>query len=85
MSTEPETTATNSQPEQQAPPKAQSSKKEKKKGKKCLPLEHLHYSVSLIFCISLNHPPTIAEVTQSFPSDQKSKYASIINLTKVGF
>ncbi|NWR10338.1 DAB2 protein, partial [Paradoxornis webbianus] len=32
MSTEAETTATNSQPEQQAPPKAQSSKKEKKKG-----------------------------------------------------
>ncbi|XP_053860263.1 disabled homolog 2 isoform X2 [Vidua macroura] len=32
MSTEAETTATNSQTEQQAPPKAQSSKKEKKKG-----------------------------------------------------
>ncbi|NXD22807.1 DAB2 protein, partial [Spelaeornis formosus] len=32
MSTEAETTATNSQPEQQAPPKVQSSKKEKKKG-----------------------------------------------------
>ncbi|NWZ90523.1 DAB2 protein, partial [Nesospiza acunhae] len=32
MSTEAETTATNSQPEQQVPPKAQSSKKEKKKG-----------------------------------------------------
>ncbi|KAL9822516.1 disabled homolog 2 isoform 2-T3 [Geothlypis trichas] len=32
MSTEAETPATNSQPEQQAPPKAQSSKKEKKKG-----------------------------------------------------
>ncbi|XP_054139398.1 disabled homolog 2 [Melozone crissalis] len=32
MSSEAETTATNSQPEQQAPPKAQSSKKEKKKG-----------------------------------------------------
>ncbi|XP_030824930.1 disabled homolog 2 isoform X3 [Camarhynchus parvulus] len=32
MSAEAETTATNSQPEQQAPPKAQSSKKEKKKG-----------------------------------------------------
>ncbi|XP_037980235.1 disabled homolog 2 isoform X2 [Motacilla alba alba] len=32
MSTEAETTGTNSQPEQQAPPKAQSSKKEKKKG-----------------------------------------------------
>ncbi|XP_041328464.1 disabled homolog 2 isoform X2 [Pyrgilauda ruficollis] len=32
MSTEAETAATNSQPEQQAPPKAQSSKKEKKKG-----------------------------------------------------
>ncbi|NWV19700.1 DAB2 protein, partial [Origma solitaria] len=32
MSTEAETTATNSQPEQQTPPKAQSSKKEKKKG-----------------------------------------------------
>ncbi|XP_068032962.1 disabled homolog 2 [Anomalospiza imberbis] len=32
MSSEAETTATNSQPEQQAPPKAQTSKKEKKKG-----------------------------------------------------
>ncbi|NWX61215.1 DAB2 protein, partial [Promerops cafer] len=32
MSTEAETTATNSQPEQQAPPKVPSSKKEKKKG-----------------------------------------------------
>ncbi|NWR40902.1 DAB2 protein, partial [Regulus satrapa] len=32
MSTEPENTSTNSQPEQQIPPKAQSSKKEKKKG-----------------------------------------------------
>ncbi|XP_015508558.1 disabled homolog 2 isoform X1 [Parus major] len=32
MSAEAETAATNSQPEQQAPPKAQSSKKEKKKG-----------------------------------------------------
>ncbi|NXY44578.1 DAB2 protein, partial [Ceuthmochares aereus] len=32
MSTEAETTAVNSQPEQQAPPKAQASKKEKKKG-----------------------------------------------------
>ncbi|NXD45494.1 DAB2 protein, partial [Copsychus sechellarum] len=32
MSTEAETTATNSQPEQQTPPRAQSSKKEKKKG-----------------------------------------------------
>ncbi|XP_066194652.1 disabled homolog 2 isoform X1 [Sylvia atricapilla] len=32
MSTEAETAATNSHPEQQAPPKAQSSKKEKKKG-----------------------------------------------------
>lgn len=51
MSTEAETPATNSQPEQQAPPKAQSSKKEKKKGKKCLPHEHLLYFVSLIFCI----------------------------------
>lgn len=39
MSTEAEATATNSQPEQQTPPKAQSSKKEKKKGKKFLPLE----------------------------------------------
>jgi len=40
MSTEDESTI-NSQPEQQAPPKAQPSRKEKKKGKKYLPLECL--------------------------------------------
>jgi len=42
MSTEAETTSTvNSQPEHQAPPKAQTSKKEKKKGKKYLLSEPL--------------------------------------------
>lgn len=40
MSTEAETTTINSQPEQQAPLKAQPSKKEKKRGKEYLPLEH---------------------------------------------